>query len=134
MYPKDCCKIQPSVASTFQLITIILCNLIIISWPHGWDVHQVRCSPKRGGIVEDLQLRPATHCSSAVPSPSAAPDSSAISCSSAVSPNVLNVLSATSNSHGIFSSIMVLNIQCLNPSAHSSGRWKVHELMGYLEN
>ena len=33
MYPKDCCKIQPSVATTFQLITIILCNLIIISWP-----------------------------------------------------------------------------------------------------
>ena len=29
---------------------------------------------------------------------------------------------------------MVLNIQCLNPSTHSSGRWKVHELMGYLEN
>ena len=53
---------------------------------------------------------------------------------SAVSPNVPNVLSTTPNSHGIFSSIMVLNIQCLNPSAHSSGRWKVHELMGYLEN
>ena len=30
--------------------------------------------------------------------------------------------------------IMVLNIQCFNPSAHSSGHWKVHELIGYLEN
>ena len=33
MYPKDCCKIQPSDATTFQLIAIILCNLIIMSWP-----------------------------------------------------------------------------------------------------
>ena len=31
MYPKDRCKIQPLVATTFQLIAIILCNLIIIS-------------------------------------------------------------------------------------------------------
>ena len=29
---------------------------------------------------------------------------------------------------------MELNIRCFNPSAHGSGRWKIHELMGYLEN
>ena len=29
MYPKDCCKIQPSDATTFQLITFILYNLVI---------------------------------------------------------------------------------------------------------
>ena len=32
MYPKDCCKIQPSYPTAFRHIAIILYNLVIILW------------------------------------------------------------------------------------------------------
>ena len=34
MYPKDCCKMQPSVATAFQLIAIILLQTVT---EIGWD-------------------------------------------------------------------------------------------------
>ena len=40
---------------------------------------------------------------------------------------------ADSSSSTLYSSVLVLNVQSLNPTASSSSRWKVHDLMSHIE-
>ena len=40
---------------------------------------------------------------------------------------------ATTSPHSLLSSLLLLNARSLNPSANSASRWKLHDLIGHIE-